>query len=315
LAGSSPRPSDGSTIWHGDHGRNGPNRAAHPLVVGDPARAAAKPAWRPPPASAITGPAATPQELFMTESHVVLVTGASQGIGAAAARAFAAAGHRVVLAARNAEKLEAVRAGLGADGERCAGFACDVTDPSSVEALFARIGTLHGRLDVLFNNAGTNVATALAGDVSWEDWRRVLSVNLDGAFLVASAAFRMMRDQDPQGGRIINNGSISAHAPRYGSAPYTASKHAITGLTRSLSLDGRAFGIACGQIDIGNAASSMTARMSGGVPQADGHLAPEPTIDVGHVADAVVRMAALPLDVNVQFMTIMATTMPFIGRG
>jgi NAD(P)-dependent dehydrogenase (short-subunit alcohol dehydrogenase family) len=168
---------------------------------------------------------------------------------------------------------------------------------------------------VVFNNAGTNVGTALAGDISWSDWRRVLSVNLDGAFLVATAAFRMMRDQDPQGGRIINNGSISAHAPRYGSMPYTASKHAITGLTKCLSLDGRAFGIACGQIDIGNAASAMTAKMTAGVPQADGRLAAEPTIDVAHVARAVVQMAALPLDVNVQFMTIMATKMPFIGRG
>ncbi len=168
---------------------------------------------------------------------------------------------------------------------------------------------------MVFNNAGTNVPAALAGDVSWEDWRRVVSVNLDGAFLIASAAFRMMRAQSPQGGRIINNGSISAHVPRYGSIPYTASKHAITGLTKSLSLDGRAFDIACGQIDIGNAASDMTARMSGGVPQADGHLAPEPRIDVDQVARAVVQMADLPLDVNVQFITIMATKMPFIGRG
>ena len=155
---------------------------------------------------------------------------------------------------------------------------------------------------------------ALSGDISWEDWRRVLSVNLDGAFLIAAAAFRLMRDQKPQGGRIINNGSISAYAPRYGSLPYTASKHAITGLTKSLSLDGRAFDIACGQIDIGNAASDMTARMTGGVPQADGRLAPEPRIDVEHVARAVVQMAELPLDVNVQFITIMATKMPFIGR-
>jgi NAD(P)-dependent dehydrogenase (short-subunit alcohol dehydrogenase family) len=190
-----------------------------------------------------------------------------------------------------------------------------VTDPAAVDALFARIGDAHGRLDVVFNNAGTNVPTALAGDVTWEGWRQVLSVNLDGAFLVASAAFRMMRDQTPRGGRIINNGSISAHAPRYGSAPYTASKHAITGLTKCLSLDGRAFDIACGQIDIGNAASEMTARMTAGVPQADGTLAPEPRIDVDHVAQAVLQMASLPLDVNVQFMTIMATKMPFIGRG
>ncbi len=251
----------------------------------------------------------------MTDRQIVLVTGASQGIGAATARAFARAGHAVVLAARDAGKLQAVIAGLGDAGKGCTAVPCDVTDPAAVEALFARIGETHGRLDVVFNNAGTNIPSALAGDVSWEGWRRVLSVNLDGAFLIASAAFRMMRDQSPQGGRIINNGSISAHAPRYGSIPYTASKHAVTGLTKSLSLDGRAFDIACGQIDIGNAASDMTASMTAGVPQADGTLAPEPRIDVDQVARAVVQMADLPLDVNVQFITIMATKMPFIGRG
>ncbi len=248
----------------------------------------------------------------MADPQIVLVTGASQGIGAATARAFAAAGHRVVLAARDAGKLDAVAAAIGANALP---VATDVTDPASVDALFARIKAEHGRLDAVFNNAGTNIAPTLVGDVSWQDWRRVVSVNLDGAFLIAAAAFRMMRDQSPQGGRIINNGSISAHAPRYGSAPYTASKHAITGLTRSLSLDGRAFSIACGQIDIGNAASDMTAKMVAGVPQADGRLAAEPRIDVAHVARAVVQMAELPLDVNVQFITIMATTMPFIGRG
>jgi NAD(P)-dependent dehydrogenase (short-subunit alcohol dehydrogenase family) len=251
----------------------------------------------------------------MTDRQIVLVTGASQGIGAATARAFARAGHAVVLAARDEGKLQAVVAGLGVGGAGCTAVPCDVTDPAAVEALFARIGETHGRLDVVFNNAGTNIPPALAGDVSWEGWRRVLSVNLDGAFLIASAAFRMMRDQSPQGGRIINNGSISAHAPRYGSIPYTASKHAVTGLTKSLSLDGRAFDIACGQIDIGNAASDMTANMTAGVPQADGTLAPEPRIDVDQVARAVVQMADLPLDVNVQFITIMATKMPFIGRG
>ena len=248
----------------------------------------------------------------MVDRQIVLVTGASQGIGAATARAFAAAGAAVVIAARDAGKLDAVAAEIGAG---CTPVPTDVTDPGSVEALFDRIREVHGRLDVVFNNAGTNVPAALSGDVSWEDWRKVMSVNIDGAFLIAAAAFRMMRAQSPQGGRIINNGSISAHSPRYGSLPYTASKHAITGLTKSLSLDGRAFDIACGQIDIGNAASSMTARMSGGVPQADGHLMPEPTIDVAHVAAAVVQMAALPLDVNVQFMTIMATKMPLVGRG
>ncbi len=221
----------------------------------------------------------------------------------------------MVLAARTAEKLETVAASLPADAPAGLAVPCDVTDPASVEALFARIAEACGRLDVVFNNAGANLPATLAGDIDFALWRRVVSVNLDGAFLVASAAFRMMRDQSPQGGRIINNGSISAHVPRYGSAPYTASKHAITGLTRSLSLDGRAFGIACGQIDIGNAASEMTARMSGGVPQADGSLRPEPTMDADLVARAVVQMADLPLEANVQFMTIMATTMPFIGRG
>ncbi|MEM7498967.1 MAG: SDR family oxidoreductase [Pseudomonadota bacterium] len=248
----------------------------------------------------------------MAERQVVLVTGASQGIGEATARAFAAAGHRVVLAARSREGLEKVAADLGSDALP---VPTDVGDPASVEALFATIGAERGRLDAVFNNAGTNIGATLFGDVDWEGWRKVVSVNLDGAFLIASGAFRMMRDQDPQGGRIINNGSISAHAPRYGSAPYTASKHAITGLTKSIALDGRAFNIACGQIDIGNAASAMTARMSGGVPQADGTLKAEPTMDVRHVADAVVRMAELPLDANVLFQTIMSTTMPFVGRG
>jgi NAD(P)-dependent dehydrogenase (short-subunit alcohol dehydrogenase family) len=251
----------------------------------------------------------------MTDRGVALVTGASQGIGAATAGAFARAGWKVVLAARSGDKLAGVIEALGATGVGCLSVPCDVTDPAAVEALFERIGEAHGRLDVVFNNAGANVPAALTGDVSWEDWRKVVSVNLDGAFLIASAAFRMMRDQTPRGGRIINNGSISAHAPRYGSVAYTASKHAITGLTKSISLDGRAFDIACGQIDIGNAASDMTARMTAGVPQADGSLAAEPRIDVAHVARAVVQMAELPLDVNVQFMTIMATKMPFVGRG
>lgn len=251
----------------------------------------------------------------MQNERVVLVTGASQGIGAATARAFADSGARVVLAARNGAKLEETVEGFGSAGARCLAVPCDVTDPESVERLFDRIVAERGRLDVVFNNAGASAPATLAGDVTWDDWRRVVSVNLDGAFLIASNAFRLMREQTPRGGRIINNGSISAHVPRYGSIAYTASKHAVTGLTRSLSLDGRAFDIACGQIDIGNAASDMTAAMASGVPQADGSLAPEPRIDVGHVARAVVQMADLPLDVNVQFMTIMATTMPFIGRG
>ena len=247
----------------------------------------------------------------MTDRKIVLVTGASQGIGAATARAFADAGHAVVLAARDAGKLDAVAAEIAASGGAALPVACDVTDPGSVEALFERIRAEFTAGSTWSSTMpATNIPAALSGDVSWEGWRKVLSVNLDGAFLIAAAAFRMMRAQTPQGGRIINNGSISAHAPRYGSLPYTASKHAITGITKSISLDGRAFDIACGQIDIGNAASSMTARMAGGVPQADGHLAPEPTIDVEHVAKAVLQMAELPLDVNVQFMTIMATKMP-----
>ncbi|HKJ61219.1 MAG TPA: SDR family oxidoreductase [Hyphomicrobiales bacterium] len=249
---------------------------------------------------------------MMSKSLVVLVTGASQGIGAATARAFAEAGHKVVLAARGKDKLEAAASEIGANA---LAVPCDVSDPASVEALFARIGELHGRLDVLFNNAGVNVPARDVGDISWEDWRKVVSINLDGAFLVASAAFRMMKSQSPQGGRIINNGSISAHTPRYNSVPYTASKHAITGLTKCISLDGRPYGIACGQIDIGNCASDMTERMAQGVPQADGTLKPEPTMDVRYVADAILRMAELPLSANVLFQTIMATNMPFVGRG
>lgn len=248
----------------------------------------------------------------MSNPLIVLVTGASQGIGAATARAFATAGHKVVLAARNQQKLESVAASLG---ENAAGVACDVADPASVAALFDRIGELHGRLDAVFNNAGTNVKGQDVGDLSWEDWRKVISINLDGAFLIASGAFRMMKNQTPQGGRIINNGSISAHAPRYNSAAYTASKHAITGLTKSTALDGRPYNIACGQIDIGNCATEMMAAISAGVPQADGTLKPEPTMDVQYVADAVLRMAELPLSANVLFQTIMATNMPFVGRG
>ncbi len=248
----------------------------------------------------------------MSNPLVVLVTGASQGIGAATARAFGKTGHKVVLAARSQEKLEAVASEIGGNA---GAVPCDVADPASVEALFQRIGEMHGRLDVLFNNAGTNVSPRDIGDTPWEDWRKVVSINLDGAFLIASGAFRMMKNQSPQGGRIINNGSISAHAPRYNSAPYTASKHAITGLTKTISLDGRPYNIACGQIDIGNCASEMTEQMAKGVPQADGTLKPEPTMDVAHVADAVLRMAELPLSANVLFQTIMATNMPFVGRG
>ncbi|MGP1396541.1 MAG: SDR family oxidoreductase [Inquilinaceae bacterium] len=244
--------------------------------------------------------------------QIALVTGASQGIGRAAADALVAAGARVVYAARRAD---AVAEAAGRHGDRALGVACDVTDPASVDALFQTIADRFDRLDVVFNNAGASQPSMEAGDVSWEDWRRVVSVNLDGAFLIARGAYRMMRGQSPKGGRIINNGSISAHAPRIGSVAYTASKHAITGLTKTISLDGRPHDIACSQIDIGNAASDMTRRMTQGVPQADGSMKVEPVMDVVHVANAVVTMASLPLDVNMQFMTIMATKMPFVGRG
>jgi len=241
---------------------------------------------------------------------IALITGASQGIGLATARAYAKAGHTVVMAARNPEKLSAAAKELGAQA-----VPTDVSDPASVAALFEAIRSAHGRLDVVFNNAGTNIPPQDVGDTSFEDWRKVISVNLDGAFLIASGAVAMMKAQDPQGGRIINNGSISAHVPRPGSAAYTASKHAISGLTKTIALDGRPYSIACGQIDIGNTASDMTARMAGGVPQADGTMKPEPTMDVAHVAQAVLSMGELPLDVNILTQTIMATNMPFVGRG
>lgn len=248
-------------------------------------------------------------------SRIALVTGAGSGIGRAAALALLEEGWTVALLGRRPEPLEETAQLCGDPAGRAMAIACDVSDPASVEAAFGAVRERHGRLDLVFNNAGTNTRSTNFGELSWEQWRHVVGVNLDGAFLVAHAAFRMMRDQAPQGGRIINNGSISAHVPRPGSAPYTASKHAITGLTRSISLDGRRHNIACGQIDIGNAASAMTQRMSEGVPQADGGMRPEPTMDVGLVGRAIAQMAALPLEANVQFMTIMATHMPFIGRG
>ena len=247
--------------------------------------------------------------------RIALITGAGSGIGRATALALLEDGYRVVLAGRTDDRLHETAALAGGAAEQALAVPTDVADPSSVDALFAAIGRAYGRLDLLFNNAGAAAAATNFGDVTWERWRAMLAVNLDGAFLVASGAYRMMRDQTPQGGRIINNGSISAHVPRFGSAPYTASKHAITGLTRSISLDGRAHNIACSQIDIGNAASAMTARMGAGVPQADGSLKAEPTMDVDLVGLTVVQMAALPLGANVQFITLMATKMPFIGRG
>ena len=245
---------------------------------------------------------------------VALVTGAGSGIGRASALALLADGWQVALVGRRREALEQTAAQSGA-GERALAVPCDVCRPAAVDAAFAATVGRFGRLDMLFNNAGTNTASKTIDELTVDEWNTVISVNLHGAFLCARAAFARMRGQEPQGGRIINNGSISAHVPRPGSVPYTTSKHAITGLTRSLSLDGRPFNIACGQIDIGNAASEMTERMTGGVPQADGALRAEPRMDVSHVAQAVLQMANLPLETNVQFITIMATKMPFIGRG
>ncbi|MHA1529365.1 MAG: SDR family oxidoreductase [Alphaproteobacteria bacterium] len=245
---------------------------------------------------------------------VALVTGAGSGIGRASAAALLADGWQVALIGRRGAALEATVAQSGA-GARAMVVPCDVSDPAAVEAAFAATVGRFGRLDLLFNNAGTNVASKPIDELTLDEWDTVISVNLNGAFFCARAAFALMRGQEPQGGRIINNGSISAHVPRPGSVPYTTSKHAITGLTRCLSLDGRHFNIACGQIDIGNAASEMTERMTEGVPQADGSLRTEPRMDVEHVAQTVVQMANLPLETNVQFITIMATKMPLIGRG
>lgn len=244
---------------------------------------------------------------------IVLVTGAGSGIGRCSAVALAKDGFHVVLTGRRLEALQETAA-MAPDGSTTA-VSCDVTSATAVDALFSDIQKQHGRLDVLFNNAGTNCAPADIHEISVEDWQNVINVNLHGAFLCARAAFDLMQRQDPKGGRIINNGSISAYMPRPGSVPYTVSKHAITGLTRTLSLDGRKHNIACGQIDIGNAASDMTERMNSGVPQADGSIKPEPTMDVQNVGNAVVHMAGLSLDTNVQFMTIMASDMPFVGRG
>ena len=245
---------------------------------------------------------------------IALVTGGGSGIGRATALALADAGFHTIITGRRKPALDETIASSGHAG-RFEAIAADVADAASVESLFARIERRHGRLDVLFNNAGTNVPPATIDEIAVEDFRRVIDVNLTGAFLAARAAFALMRRQSPQGGRIVNNGSISAYVPRPGSVPYTMSKHAITGLTRTLSLDGRPFDIACGQIDIGNTASDMTEQMSSGVPQADGSIKPEPTMDTAHVAATVVNMASLPPTANVQFVTIMATKMPFVGRG
>ena len=249
------------------------------------------------------------------DQKIVLVTGAGSGIGRSVALAFLAHGHAVVLAGRRQDRLDETVQLAGADGARALPVATDVGDPEAVDQLFAATRDRFGRLDVLFNNAGAGAPPVPIEELSWEQWKTVVDVNLHGAFLCTRGAVGMMKAQSPQGGRIINNGSISAYVPRPNSIPYTATKHAVTGLTRSTSLDGRAFNIACGQIDIGNAATDMTAGMAKGVMQADGAKKVEPRFDVQHVADAVLYMANLPLDTNVQFMTVMATTMPYIARG
>ena len=248
-------------------------------------------------------------------NKVAIVTGAGTGIGKRTTLALLQEGYSVVLAGRRVEPLERSVREAGASGSRALVVPTDVSDPGSVRALFAKTKERFGRLDLLFNNAGIGIPPVLLEDLTYEQWKSIVDINLTGSFLCTQEAFKIMKSQSPRGGRIINNGSISAHAPRPNSAPYTATKHAITGLTKSTALDGRKYDIACGQIDIGNAATEMTSKMKSGVPQADGSIAVEPTIDPDHVARAVVYMATLPLDANVQFMTVMATKMPFIGRG
>jgi len=244
-------------------------------------------------------------------SQTIIITGASQGIGKSTAEMFLDAGWTVGCLARNAGKLEAVCAG----NDRAIALPADVTDAAAVEAAFAEFATKAGRVDAIFNNAGRGSAALPIDEIDDETWNDVVAVNLTGMFNCARAAFRQMRTQSPQGGRIVNNGSISATSPRWRSVPYTTTKHAITGLTKSLSVDGRPFDIACGQIDIGNALTDMTEDMATGKPQADGSMVPEPTMPAEHVAKAVLDMCSLPLGSNVQFMTIMATKMPFVGRG
>ena len=243
--------------------------------------------------------------------QTIIITGAGSGIGRATAQAFLAAGWRVGLIGRRAEALEETAEGHDA----ALVLPCDVTDEGQVADVFGKATAVWGRLDAIFNNAGMGLTGAPIDEISVDDWRKLIDVNVTGSFIVARAAFGTMRHQNPQGGRIINNGSISAYVPRWGSVPYTASKHAITGLTKTISLDGRPFNIACGQIDIGNALTEMAAKMQKGVPQADGSIAIEPVMDVKHVASSVLHMASLPLEANVQFMTVMATNMPYVGRG
>jgi len=248
-------------------------------------------------------------------TKVALVTGAGTGIGKAVALAFLHEGYRVTLTGRRKELLEQAVTEAGTAAGQALIVPTDVRDPASVRALFTQTKEAFGRLDVLFNNAGVSAPGIPLEDLSYEQWQAVVDTNLTGAFLCTQEAFKIMKSQDPRGGRIINNGSISAHAPRPNSAPYTATKHAMTGLTKSTALDGRKYDIACGQIDIGNALTEMAAVMTRGVPQANGSLAVEAVMDVQHVARAVLHMAELPLDTNVLFMTIMATKMPFVGRG
>jgi NAD(P)-dependent dehydrogenase (short-subunit alcohol dehydrogenase family) len=247
--------------------------------------------------------------------RIALVTGASSGIGKQTAIALAQAGYSVVLAGRRMELLEATAAEIEKAGSKALAVQTDVADPVAVRALFAKTRETFGRLDLLFNNAGVSGRAVPLEDLELEFWKKILDTNLTGAFLCTQEAIKIMKSQDPRGGRIINNGSISAHAPRPNSAAYTASKHGITGLTKVTSLDGRKYDIACGQIDIGNAATELTERMKKGVPQANGSIEVEPTMNTADVARAVVYMASLPLEANVQFMTVMATKMPFIGRG
>ncbi len=248
-------------------------------------------------------------------NKVALVTGAGTGIGKAAAKALLQGGFRVALSGRNLEKLNTAIQDIGGTNQNCLAVACDVGNPTQVKHLFAEIQKQFGRIDVLFNNAGMGAPAMPMEDLSYEQWMNVVNANLCGAFLCSQEAIRMMKAQSPQGGRIINNGSISAHAPRPMSAPYTATKHAMTGLTKSIALDGRAFNIACGQIDIGNAGTEMTIPMAAGILQADGSKKVEPLMDVDHIGQAVLHMAQLPLESNILSMTIMATNMPFVGRG
>ncbi len=251
----------------------------------------------------------------MGEPKVAIVTGAGSGVGRAAALALLREGYVVTLAGRRRERLEETAAQVGPNRSRARVVTTDVTNPASVSALFKIVKETFGRLDLLFNNAGIGAPPVELEELTFEQWRDVVNTNLTGPFLCTQEAFKIMKHQAPRGGRIINNGSISAHVPRPNSAPYTATKHAMTGLTKATALDGRKYDIACGQIDIGNAATEMTERMSAGVPQAHGGRAVEPTIDVDHVARAVLYMASLPLDANVPFMTVMATKMPYVGRG